>query len=50
MITGQDLKQALRTALETAARGTRGANPLVGACILDEQARVIATGFHQGAG
>jgi len=50
MITQEQLKNALRTALEAARRGTRGANPLVGACILDEEARVIATGFHLGAG
>lgn len=50
MITAEQLKGALRTALEAAGRGSRGANPLVGACILDEGARVIATGFHQGAG
>ena len=31
MITTQQLDAALRTALETAGRGHRGANPLVGA-------------------
>lgn len=50
MITAEQLKGALRTALEAAGRGRRGANPLVGAAILDGQARVIATGFHPGAG
>lgn len=50
MITAEQLKGALRTALEAAGRGRRGANPLVGACILDAEARVIATGFHLGAG
>ncbi|MGP5121620.1 hypothetical protein ACTXJU_01805 [Glutamicibacter ardleyensis] len=50
MIETTDLDQALRTALEAATRGARGANPLVGACVLDGAGRVIATGFHLGAG
>ncbi|WP_431709563.1 bifunctional diaminohydroxyphosphoribosylaminopyrimidine deaminase/5-amino-6-(5-phosphoribosylamino)uracil reductase RibD [Glutamicibacter uratoxydans] len=50
MLTAEGLKTALRTALEAAGRGRRGANPLVGACILDADARIIATGFHLGAG
>lgn len=50
MIDTADLDQALRTALEAATRGARGANPLVGACVLDGAGRVIATGFHLGAG
>lgn len=37
-------------ALELAGRGIRGANPLVGAVILDEQGRTVATGWHRGAG
>ncbi|MHC6176989.1 bifunctional diaminohydroxyphosphoribosylaminopyrimidine deaminase/5-amino-6-(5-phosphoribosylamino)uracil reductase RibD [Glutamicibacter sp. X7] len=44
------LATALRTALEAARRGHRGANPLVGACILDAEGHIIATGFHLGAG
>ena len=50
MATEQQLDAALDTALETARRGHRGANPLVGACILDEHGSLIATGYHQGAG
>ncbi|MGO2051988.1 riboflavin biosynthesis protein RibD [Glutamicibacter sp. BW80] len=50
MIGQGELDQALRTALEAAQRGARGANPLVGACVLDGAGRVIATGFHLGAG
>lgn len=50
MITTQQLDAALRTALETAGRGHRGANPLVGACVLDAEGNIIATGFHIGAG
>ncbi|MGP7813944.1 bifunctional diaminohydroxyphosphoribosylaminopyrimidine deaminase/5-amino-6-(5-phosphoribosylamino)uracil reductase RibD [Glutamicibacter soli] len=50
MATEQQLDAALETALETARRGHRGANPLVGACILDENGSLIATGYHQGAG
>lgn len=50
MIDSTVLAQALRTALEAASRGARGANPLVGACVLDGAGRVIATGFHLGAG
>ena len=50
MITTEQLDAALRTALETAGRGYRGANPLVGACVLDAEGNIIATGFHLGAG
>lgn len=50
MIGEQELDSALHTALEAAQRGSRGANPLVGACVLDGEGRVIATGFHLGAG
>lgn len=50
MVSEQQLAAALDTALETARRGHRGANPLVGACVLDELGNLIATGFHQGAG
>ncbi|MBG6191539.1 diaminohydroxyphosphoribosylaminopyrimidine deaminase/5-amino-6-(5-phosphoribosylamino)uracil reductase [Arthrobacter sp. CAN_A212] len=41
---------AMLRALDLAGRGVRGANPLVGAVILDEQQRVIGAGYHQGAG
>lgn len=37
-------------ALDLAARGARGANPLVGAVILDHDGEVLATGYHRGAG
>jgi len=43
-------EQAMRLALREARRGVRGANPLVGAAILDAGGRVIASGFHRGAG
>ncbi|MGJ9401869.1 bifunctional diaminohydroxyphosphoribosylaminopyrimidine deaminase/5-amino-6-(5-phosphoribosylamino)uracil reductase RibD [Arthrobacter sp. KK5.5] len=41
---------AMAAALEAARRGPRGANPLVGAVILDADGRVRATGHHAGAG
>ncbi len=41
---------AMNTALGAAARGIRGANPLVGAVLLDPAGQVIATGYHRGAG
>lgn len=50
MVNPEQLDAALRTALETAGRGHRGANPLVGACILDAAGNIIATGYHLGAG
>ncbi|MDK1361118.1 bifunctional diaminohydroxyphosphoribosylaminopyrimidine deaminase/5-amino-6-(5-phosphoribosylamino)uracil reductase RibD [Arthrobacter sp. zg-Y1219] len=37
-------------ALELARRGIRGANPLVGALILDPAGQVLSSGFHRGAG
>lgn len=40
----------MRTALEAAARGHRGANPLVGAVLADRKGEVIAVGHHRGAG
>ena len=46
MLTEQQLSAALDTALETARRGHRGANPLVGACVLDASGSLITTGFH----
>ncbi|WP_309079942.1 bifunctional diaminohydroxyphosphoribosylaminopyrimidine deaminase/5-amino-6-(5-phosphoribosylamino)uracil reductase RibD [Zhihengliuella sp.] len=39
-----------RRALEAALRGVRGANPLVGAVVLDAHGTVLATGHHGGAG
>ncbi|MDQ6740260.1 MAG: bifunctional diaminohydroxyphosphoribosylaminopyrimidine deaminase/5-amino-6-(5-phosphoribosylamino)uracil reductase RibD [Actinomycetota bacterium] len=41
---------AMNTALGAAAQGIRGANPLVGAVLLDPAGQVIATGYHRGAG
>lgn len=41
---------AMRLSLELARRGTRGANPLVGAVIVDAEGTILATGYHRGAG
>ncbi|MBP3036713.1 bifunctional diaminohydroxyphosphoribosylaminopyrimidine deaminase/5-amino-6-(5-phosphoribosylamino)uracil reductase RibD [Arthrobacter sp. zg-ZUI100] len=41
---------AMAMALELARRGVRGANPLVGAVILDPAGQVLAHGYHRGAG
>lgn len=41
---------AMDLALDLAARGVRGANPLVGAVILDADGATLATGYHRGAG
>ncbi|MDP5225900.1 MULTISPECIES: bifunctional diaminohydroxyphosphoribosylaminopyrimidine deaminase/5-amino-6-(5-phosphoribosylamino)uracil reductase RibD [Arthrobacter] len=41
---------AMREALAAALHGPRGANPLVGAVILDAEGRVLVTGHHRGAG
>ena len=41
---------AMRLSLELARRGTRGANPLVGAVIIDPDGTILATGYHRGAG
>lgn len=41
---------AMRVALDAALAGPRGANPLVGAVILDAGGRRLAMGFHRGAG
>ncbi|WP_051441574.1 bifunctional diaminohydroxyphosphoribosylaminopyrimidine deaminase/5-amino-6-(5-phosphoribosylamino)uracil reductase RibD [Arthrobacter sp. H14] len=43
-------RQAMTVALELASRGVRGANPLVGAVILDSAGTVLGTGYHRGAG
>ncbi|WP_022873285.1 bifunctional diaminohydroxyphosphoribosylaminopyrimidine deaminase/5-amino-6-(5-phosphoribosylamino)uracil reductase RibD [Nesterenkonia alba] len=40
----------MRQALEAAHRGHRGANPLVGAIITDEDGNRLAIGHHRGAG
>jgi diaminohydroxyphosphoribosylaminopyrimidine deaminase/5-amino-6-(5-phosphoribosylamino)uracil reductase len=45
------VEAAMRRALELAARGpARGVNPQVGCVILDASGRVIAEGWHRGAG
>lgn len=41
---------AMDAALEAALRGPRGANPLVGAVVIDPEGRQLVTGFHRGAG
>lgn len=41
---------AMETALKTALQGPRGANPLVGAVVLDPGGRQLVTGYHRGAG
>jgi diaminohydroxyphosphoribosylaminopyrimidine deaminase / 5-amino-6-(5-phosphoribosylamino)uracil reductase len=41
---------AMRLALEAAGRGVRGANPLVGAAVLDGSGSIVASGYHRGAG
>ena len=43
------LHSATRTALDAAASGVRGANPLVGAAVLWDDG-TFTTGYHQGAG
>lgn len=43
-------RAAMEQALQLARRGVRGANPLVGAVILAPSGKVLATGFHRGAG
>ena len=42
--------RAMEAALEAALRGPRGANPLVGAVVVDSEGRHLVTGFHRGAG
>lgn len=41
---------AMDAALAAALRGPRGANPLVGAVVVDPEGRHLVTGFHRGAG
>ncbi|OMH33128.1 bifunctional diaminohydroxyphosphoribosylaminopyrimidine deaminase/5-amino-6-(5-phosphoribosylamino)uracil reductase RibD [Tersicoccus sp. Bi-70] len=43
-------EHAMAAALRAAATGVRGANPLVGAALLDVDGRLIAVGHHRGAG
>lgn len=43
------LRSATRAALDAAARGVRGANPLVGAAVLWDDG-TFTTGYHHGAG
>jgi diaminohydroxyphosphoribosylaminopyrimidine deaminase / 5-amino-6-(5-phosphoribosylamino)uracil reductase len=42
--------RAMGTALAAALNGPRGANPLVGAVVVDPDGRELVTGFHRGAG
>ncbi|WP_394940951.1 bifunctional diaminohydroxyphosphoribosylaminopyrimidine deaminase/5-amino-6-(5-phosphoribosylamino)uracil reductase RibD [Psychromicrobium sp. YIM B11713] len=42
--------QAMQQAIDLALRGVRGANPLVGAVVLNQEGEVLATGWHRGAG
>jgi diaminohydroxyphosphoribosylaminopyrimidine deaminase/5-amino-6-(5-phosphoribosylamino)uracil reductase len=41
---------AMEAALQAALQGPRGANPLVGAVVVDAEGRTLVTGFHRGAG
>lgn len=41
---------AMTAALDAAARGVRGANPVVGAALLHRDGRILHTGHHSGAG
>ncbi|MEE2522661.1 bifunctional diaminohydroxyphosphoribosylaminopyrimidine deaminase/5-amino-6-(5-phosphoribosylamino)uracil reductase RibD [Pseudarthrobacter sp. J75] len=43
-------ESAMRAALEAAAKGPRGANPLVGAVVIGRDGGVLLTGYHRGAG
>ncbi|WP_246199815.1 bifunctional diaminohydroxyphosphoribosylaminopyrimidine deaminase/5-amino-6-(5-phosphoribosylamino)uracil reductase RibD [Arthrobacter zhaoguopingii] len=42
--------RAMDRALELAAQGVRGANPLVGAVVLSPEGQVLGSGYHRGAG
>ena len=42
--------KAMVLALDLARKGVSGANPLVGAVILDSAGAVLSSGFHRGAG
>lgn len=51
MLEQKILESAMRRALELAARGpAHDPNPQVGCVILDPDGRIIAEGYHQGAG
>jgi diaminohydroxyphosphoribosylaminopyrimidine deaminase/5-amino-6-(5-phosphoribosylamino)uracil reductase len=41
---------AMNAALAAAARGPRGANPLVGAVVIGSDGKTLVTGYHRGAG
>lgn len=41
---------AMQSAVSLAGRGVRGANPLVGAVVLDQRGTAIGSGYHRGAG
>src|SRR5680860_478323 len=41
---------AMDAALEAALQGPRGANPLVGAVVIDADGRQLVAGYHRGAG
>lgn len=41
---------AMDAALDAALQGPRGANPLVGAVVVDPDGRHLVTGYHRGAG
>ncbi|WP_336713514.1 bifunctional diaminohydroxyphosphoribosylaminopyrimidine deaminase/5-amino-6-(5-phosphoribosylamino)uracil reductase RibD [Arthrobacter sp. USHLN218] len=43
-------ERAMQLALGEARRGIRGANPLVGAAVLDADGAILASGHHRGAG
>ncbi|GGC89251.1 riboflavin biosynthesis protein RibD [Tersicoccus solisilvae] len=43
-------EHAMAAALRAAATGVRGANPLVGAALVDRDGRLVAVGHHRGAG
>jgi diaminohydroxyphosphoribosylaminopyrimidine deaminase/5-amino-6-(5-phosphoribosylamino)uracil reductase len=47
---GDAERSLMRTALHAAARGPRGANPLVGAVLVDATGRILHVGHHRGAG
>lgn len=42
--------RAMTAALEAARRGVRGANPVVGAALLDPAGHILHVGHHRGAG
>lgn len=44
------IERAMELAIEAAHRGARGANPLVGAALVDPDGDVVALGYHRGAG